>query len=88
MMVLPGEVLRPRNRATGMGVFYTWYYAGMALLTPAAGVLRDASGRVRACGSRCLSRVSTMPTPFQDSILRFADFDRIRCERDESTDSR
>jgi predicted MFS family arabinose efflux permease len=44
MMVLPGEVLRPQNRATGMGVFYTWYYAGMALLTPAAGILRDASG--------------------------------------------
>jgi predicted MFS family arabinose efflux permease len=44
MMVLPGEVLRPQNRAAGMGVFYTWYYAGMALLTPAAGVLRDASG--------------------------------------------
>jgi predicted MFS family arabinose efflux permease len=44
MMVLPGEVLRPQNRAAGMGVFYTWYYAGMALLIPAAGVLRDASG--------------------------------------------
>jgi predicted MFS family arabinose efflux permease len=44
MMVLPSEVLRPVNRAAGMGVFYTWYYAGMALLTPAAGILRDASG--------------------------------------------
>jgi MFS family permease len=44
MMVLPSEVLRPTNRAAGMGVFYTWYYAGMALLTPIAGVLRDASG--------------------------------------------
>jgi MFS family permease len=44
MMVLPSEVLRPTNRAAGMGVFYTWYYAGMALLTPIAGALRDASG--------------------------------------------
>jgi MFS family permease len=44
MMVLPSEVLPPHNRAAGMGVFYTWYYAGMALLTPAAGILRDASG--------------------------------------------
>ena len=44
MMVLPSEVLRPQNRAAGMGVFYTWYYAGMALLTPAAGILRDTSG--------------------------------------------
>ena len=44
MMVLPGEVLRPENRAAGMGVFLTWYYAGRALLTPLAGILRDASG--------------------------------------------
>jgi MFS family permease len=44
MMVLPGEVLRPQNRSAGMGVFYTWYYVGMALLVPAAGLLRDASG--------------------------------------------
>ena len=44
IMVLPGEVLGPQTRAAGMGVFYTWNYAGMALLTPAAGILRDASG--------------------------------------------
>jgi predicted MFS family arabinose efflux permease len=48
MMVLPSEVLRPQNRAAGMGVFLTWYYAGMALLTPAAGILRDASGAAGA----------------------------------------
>ena len=45
MMVLPGEVLRSQNRGAGMGVFYTWYYAGMALSTPAAGILRDVSDR-------------------------------------------
>jgi predicted MFS family arabinose efflux permease len=44
MMVLPGEVLRPQTRSAGMGVFYTWYYVGMVLLVPVAGVLRDASG--------------------------------------------
>lgn len=44
MMVLPAEVLRPPNRAAGMGIFFTWYYAGMALLTPVGGMLRDASG--------------------------------------------
>jgi len=44
MMVLPSEVLRPTNRAAGMGVFFTRYYVGMALLTPVAGILRDASG--------------------------------------------
>lgn len=48
MMVLPGEVLRPQHRAAGMGVFYTWYYVGMALLVPAAGMLRDASGSAGA----------------------------------------
>jgi predicted MFS family arabinose efflux permease len=44
MMALPAEVLRPPNRAAGMGIFFTWYYAGMALLTPVGGMLRDASG--------------------------------------------
>jgi len=48
MMVLPGEVLAPQNRSAGMGVFYTWYYVGMALLVPAAGILRDASGSAGA----------------------------------------
>ena len=27
-----------------MGIFYTWYYVGMTLLTPAAGLARDLSG--------------------------------------------
>jgi len=44
MLVLPTEVLRPQSRAQGMGIFYTWYYVGMALLTPAAGLARDLSG--------------------------------------------
>jgi predicted MFS family arabinose efflux permease len=48
MMVLPGEVLRPQNRSAGMGAFYTWYYVGMALLVPAAGKLRDATGSAGA----------------------------------------
>jgi MFS family permease len=48
MMVLPAEVLRPQTRAAGMGVFYTWYYVGMALLVPVAGILRDASGSAGA----------------------------------------
>ena len=44
MLVLPTEVLRPQSRAAGMGIFYTWYYLGMTLLTPAAGLARDLSG--------------------------------------------
>src|SRR5262249_50511047 len=30
LMMLPGEVLLPQNRAAGMGIFFTWYYAGLA----------------------------------------------------------
>ena len=41
MMALPAQVLRPESRGPGMGVFFTWYYVGMALLTPAAGLVRD-----------------------------------------------
>lgn len=41
IMSLPTEVLRPENRAPGMGIFYTCYYAGMAALSPLAGLSRD-----------------------------------------------
>ena len=41
MMALPAEVLRPQSRGPGMGIFFTWYYVGMALLTPVAGFVRD-----------------------------------------------
>jgi MFS family permease len=43
IMKLPSEALKPENRAAGMGVFFTCYYAGMAGLVPVAGLLRDAS---------------------------------------------
>lgn len=43
IMKLPTEVLRPENRAAGMGVYYTCYYGGMAGLVPVAGLLRDAT---------------------------------------------
>jgi predicted MFS family arabinose efflux permease len=41
IMALPAETLRPENRSTGMGVFYTCYYAAMAGLVPVAGLVRD-----------------------------------------------
>jgi len=41
MMALPAQVLRVENRGPGMGVFFTWYYVGMAVLTPVAGLVRD-----------------------------------------------
>ena len=44
MLVLPAEVLRPESRGPGMGIFYTWYYVGMAVLIPVAGYVRDLTG--------------------------------------------
>ena len=41
---LPGEFLRPESRSAGMGIFYTIYYAGCAVLPTLAGALYDASG--------------------------------------------
>jgi MFS family permease len=41
IMALPTEVLEPKNRAPGMGIFYTYFYGGMATLTALAGYLRD-----------------------------------------------
>ncbi len=41
IMALPAEVLRPESRAAGFGVFFTWYYAGMAVGPVIAGLGRD-----------------------------------------------
>ena len=43
IMALAAKVLRPDNRNTGMGVYFTWYYAGMAALPFVAGLVRDVS---------------------------------------------
>ena len=45
---LPAEFLRPQSRAAGMGVFYTIYYVGCALLPGAAGRLSDLTGSAGA----------------------------------------
>lgn len=44
IVTLPAEVVRPENRGPGMGVFYTCYYLGMALIAPLAGLSRDLTG--------------------------------------------
>jgi MFS family permease len=44
IMALPAKALAPPSRALGMGVFFTWYYVGMALFPPLAGLVRDLSG--------------------------------------------
>jgi MFS family permease len=45
---LPAEFLRPASRAAGMGVFFTIYYVGCALLPGVAGFLSDLAGSTRA----------------------------------------
>jgi len=47
IMAMPARVLRPQNRAVGMGLFFTWYYLAMALMPSIAGMLRDLSGDPR-----------------------------------------
>src|SRR5262245_54100589 len=44
IMALPAQALRPENRSIGMGIYYTIYYAGMALLPAVAGLARDIAG--------------------------------------------
>jgi MFS family permease len=50
VMALPAQALRPENRAGGMGVYFTWYYAGMAALPGLEGmaaILQQARPRQR-----------------------------------------
>jgi MFS family permease len=39
LVSLPGEVLRAESRSTGMGIFYTMYYTGVAVVPPIAGAI-------------------------------------------------
>lgn len=39
LVSLPGEILRAESRSTGMGIFYTIFYAGMAIAPPVAGAI-------------------------------------------------
>ncbi|MDE5462122.1 CynX/NimT family MFS transporter [Bradyrhizobium sp. CSS354] len=48
IMALPAQALRPEARAGGMGVYYTWYYAAMAILPTGAGLARDYAGSAAA----------------------------------------
>jgi MFS family permease len=40
---LQAEALNPENRATGLGIYYLWYYAGLTVTPALAGVLTDAT---------------------------------------------
>ncbi|WP_456305771.1 hypothetical protein, partial [Falsiroseomonas oryziterrae] len=48
IMALPAQVLRPEQRAIGMGLFYVWLYIGHGGLPPLAGWLQDATGSAAA----------------------------------------
>jgi hypothetical protein len=47
-MALPAQVLQLENLAGGMGVYFTWYYAGMAVLPGLAGMARDLTASAAA----------------------------------------
>jgi len=57
---LPGEVLQPRNRSLGIGVYQTAYYAGMAFVPPLAGHLHGATAS--AAGAIWFSAALTTAT--------------------------
>ena len=44
IMALLGRVLAPESRAFGVGIHYMMFYAGLALLPPVAGWVRDVTG--------------------------------------------
>ena len=44
IMAFAGRALSAESRAFGMGVHYTLFYLGLALLPPLAGLVRDATG--------------------------------------------
>lgn len=41
IMTLPAAATAAQNRATGMGIYFTWYYAVMAVMPAFAGLARD-----------------------------------------------
>ena len=60
IMALPASALRLHNRATGMGIYFTWYYALMATFPALAGLARD------------ITQSSTTPLLFAALMMAFA----------------
>jgi predicted MFS family arabinose efflux permease len=58
---LPAELLRPEARNLGMGVFYTIYYAGCALLPTLAGLAYDRVGGAAALVFAAALALSCVP---------------------------
>jgi predicted MFS family arabinose efflux permease len=61
LIAAPTLVLKPESRGPGMGLFYTWYYAGMAVLPAVAGWLADALGRAAAPTFAGCVMLATLP---------------------------
>jgi predicted MFS family arabinose efflux permease len=57
----PASVLRPETRGAGMGLFYTWYYAGMSALPPVAGWVQDLHGGAAAIHLAAVFALITLP---------------------------
>ena len=57
----PTGMLRPASRGVGLGLFYTMYYVGMALLPPVAGRLQDVLGRSAAVYFAAGAMLVTLP---------------------------
>ncbi len=57
----PTAVLRPESRGAGMGLFYTGYYVGMALLLPVPGWLQDVLGRSAALYFAAAAVLAALP---------------------------
>src|SRR4029453_2707232 len=70
----PALVLRPESRSAGMGLFYTMYYVGMALMPPVAGWLQDSLGRSAAVYFAAAAILATLPC--------YLGFRRLRAARD------
>jgi MFS family permease len=47
-MAMSAEAVNSDNRGPGLGIFYTWYYAGMTAGPALAGWTRDISGSAAA----------------------------------------
>jgi MFS family permease len=45
---LAAEVINPRARGPGFGVYFLWYFGGMPVLIAFAGLLRDWTGSITA----------------------------------------
>jgi MFS family permease len=60
LIAAPASVLRPQSRGPGMGLFYTVYYAGTAVLPPVSGWLQDVFRGAAAVESAAVMVVLTL----------------------------